>query len=78
MFSNAVLLLEVSVLLDECVHAVNHLLHQLYLAVAQPVLVGDVVCDASLATGLTAGATGLQVQVFTACLQYLHTLLGVS
>ena len=31
------------VLLVESVHSVNHLLHELHLGVAQPVLVGDVV-----------------------------------
>ena len=34
---------EVSVLLHQCVDAVNHLLDELHLGVAQPVLVGDVV-----------------------------------
>merc|ERR1712116_84644 len=41
--------LELLVLLDEGVDAVNHLLDQLDLAVAQSVLVGDIVGD----TGLT-------------------------
>ena len=34
---------EVSVLLHQSVDAVNHLLDELHLGVAQPVLVGDVV-----------------------------------
>ena len=37
---------EVSVLLDQGVDAVNHLLDELHLRVAEPVLVGDVVGDA--------------------------------
>lgn len=40
------LLLEDPVLLDEGVDAVDHLLDELDLAVAQPVLVGNVVGDA--------------------------------
>jgi len=36
-------LLEISVLLDKSVHTVNHLLNQLHLGVAKPVLVGDVI-----------------------------------
>ena len=39
----AVLLGELAVLLHQGVDAVNHLLDQLHLGVAQPVLVGDVV-----------------------------------
>jgi hypothetical protein len=51
----AVLLLQLPVLLDQGVDPVNHLLDQLDLAVAQPVLVGDVVGDARLAARLTTG-----------------------
>ena len=40
---HAVLLLEFQVLLPERVDAVNHLLHELDLGVAEAVLVGDVV-----------------------------------
>ncbi len=39
----AVLLLELEVLLPEGVHAVNHDLDQLHLGVAETVLVGDVI-----------------------------------
>jgi hypothetical protein len=38
-----VLLLQGQIFGVEHVHAVNHLLHELHLGVAQPVLVGDVV-----------------------------------
>ena len=64
------------VLLVEGVDAVNHLLDQLDLAVAQPVLVGDVVGDASLAAGLSPGAPGLQVQLLAPCRQHLGSELG--
>ena len=49
------LLLEVPVLLDQGVHPVNHLLDKLHLAVAEPVLVGDVVGHARLTARLAAG-----------------------
>ena len=39
------LFLELLVLLNEGVDAVNHALNQLHLGVAQPVLVGDVIGD---------------------------------
>ena len=72
------LLLELLVLLDEGVDAVNHLLDELDLAVAQPVLVGDVVGDAGLTARLAAGAARLEVQVLTARLQNVDTLLCVA
>ena len=37
------LLLEISVLGDKSVDTINHLLYQLHLRVAKPVLVGDVI-----------------------------------
>ena len=40
------LLGEFLVLLNKGVHSVNHLLNELHLGVAEPVLVGDVVSDA--------------------------------
>merc|ERR1719327_2217361 len=73
---HSVSLPESLVLLVESVDAVNHLLDQLDLAVAQPVLVGDVVGDASLAAGLSPGAPGLQVQLLAPGCQGLQTLLG--
>jgi hypothetical protein len=51
----AVLLLELPVLLDKGVDAVNHLLYELDLAVAEPVLVGDVVGHTSLTARLATG-----------------------
>ena len=51
------------VLLVERVDAINHLLDQLDLAVAQPVLVGDVVGDAGLAAGLAPGASRLEAEL---------------
>merc|ERR1711922_3555 len=63
--------LELLVLLDEGVDAVNHLLDQLDLAVAQSVLVGDI----GLTAGLAAGAAGLQVQLLAPSLQHLQALL---
>ena len=50
-------------------HPINHALDQLDLAVAEPVLVADVVRDAGLASALTAGATWLN-------LKFLATSLG--
>ena len=55
------------VLLVEGVDTINHLLDQLDLAVAQPVLVGDVVGDAGLAAGLPPGAPWLHLQLLATC-----------
>merc|ERR1719337_852036 len=51
---------------------------KLDLGVSQPVLVGDVVGVASLTTGLSTGATGLDGQLLTASLQLVNALLGPS
>ena len=64
------------VLLVESVDAVNHLLDQLHLGVAQAMLVGDVVSDASLTTGLSPGTTWLQLELFTPGSQHLRPQLG--
>ncbi len=73
---HVVLLLQLEVLLVQGVDAVNHLLHKLNLGVTQAVLVGDVIGVASLATRLSAGATGLDLQLLAPLLQGIHTLLG--
>merc|ERR1712055_368786 len=67
--SKLVLLLQFSVLLDERVDAVNHLLDELDLAVAESVLVRDVVGDAGLTARLATRAARLQMQVFATGLQ---------
>merc|ERR1712183_1065139 len=72
----AVLCLQGVVFCVECVHAINHLLDKLNLRVSQPVLVGDVIGAASLATRLSPGAPGLQVQLLATSCQTLHALLG--
>ena len=64
------------VLLVESVDTVNHLLEQLDLAVAQPVLVGDVVGDPGLAAGLAPGDPGLQVELLAPGRQHLGAQLG--
>jgi hypothetical protein len=56
----AVLLLEDPVLLDEGVDPVNHLLDELDLAVAEAVLVRDVVGDPGLTARLAASACAKQ------------------
>ena len=71
-------LLKLPVLLDQGVDPVNHALDQLHLTVAQSVLVGDVVGDSSLATGLTSGAARLNLQLLAALLESRQTLLGVA
>ena len=65
----AVLLLELQILLVESVDTINHGLDQLNLGVAQAVLVGNVVGDSVVATRLSAGSSGLKLQLFTALLQ---------
>merc|ERR1719186_17684 len=72
----AVLCLQGVVFCVECVHTINHLLDELNLRVSQPVLVGDVIGAASLATRLSPGAPGLQVQLLATGCQGLQALLG--
>merc|ERR1719431_1056739 len=64
---------EALVLLPQSVDTINHLLDQLNLRVSEPVLVGDVIGVSGLATGLSTGSTGLQVQLLAASLQPVNT-----
>merc|ERR1712042_276331 len=75
---HSMFLLEISVLLDKSVHTVNHLLDQLHLGVAKPVLVGDVIGHSSLSTRFSPSSTGLQVKFFTSSLENFQPFLGVS
>ena len=61
LLGQAVLLLELQVLLVECVHSVDHGLDELNLGIAQSVLVRDVVGDSSLTAGFSTGSTRLKV-----------------
>ena len=67
-----------NILLVESVDTVNHLLDQLDLAVAQPVLVGDVVGDSGLSARLSPGSSGLKVELLTPGSQHLGSKLGPS
>merc|ERR1712012_423143 len=69
-------LLVLLVLLPQGVDAVNHLLDKLALGVSEPVLVGDVISESSLATRLSTGSTGLQLQLLATSLQLLNAMLG--
>jgi len=62
-------LLKLSVLLDECVDPVNHLLYELDLAVSEPVLVADVVGHSSLAARLASSSSRLDLKLFTSLLE---------
>jgi len=77
-YLHAVLLLPFKVLLPQGVDTVNHDLHQLHLGVAQTMLVGDVIGVASLATRLSSGASGLDSELLTSCLQLVNSFLGPS
>merc|ERR1719262_1021102 len=74
--SDTMSLLQSQIFFVESVDAVNHLLHELHLRVAQPVLVRDVVGDASLATRLSPGTARLEVEFLTAGSQLLEAQLG--
>merc|ERR1719370_2435406 len=69
-------LLVLLVLLPQGVDAINHLLDELNLGVSEPVLVGDVIGEASLATRLSTGSTGLQVKLLATSLQLVNAVLG--
>ena len=72
------LLLQSQVLLVEGVDTIDHGLNQLNFRVAQTVLVGNVISDASLAARFTTGTTGLESQLLAPGLQSGQTLLGPS
>merc|ERR1719175_446498 len=69
---------ECNILLVKCVDSVNHLLHQLHLTVSQPVLIRDVVGNASLSTRLPTGSTWLKVKLFASGGKNLGAKLGPS
>merc|ERR1719178_227639 len=69
-------LLVLLVLLPQGVDAINHLLDELNLGVSKPVLVGDVIGEASLAARLSTGSTGLQVKLLATSLQLVNAVLG--
>jgi len=73
-----VLLLEFLVFLPEGIDTINHLLYKLNFRVSQPVLVGDVIGEASLATRFTTGTTGLEMKLFTSCLQLCNSMFSPS
>ena len=67
-----------NILLVESVDSINHLLDQLDLAVAQPVLVGDVVGHSGLSARLSPGSFGLKVELLTPGGKHLGSKLGPS
>merc|ERR1719477_177577 len=73
-----VLLLPLKILGPQGVDGVNHDLDQLDLGVSKTVLVGNVISAASLATGLSTGSTGLDIELFTTSLELVNGLLGPS
>merc|ERR1712038_1713069 len=75
---NCFSLLQLLVLFPELVDSINHLLDKLDLRVSEPVLVGDVISVTSLATRLSAGSTGLQLQFLTSGLQCINAEVGPS
>jgi len=75
---HAVLLLPLKILGPQGVDGVNHDLDQLDLGVSKTVLVGNVISAASLATGLSTGSTGLDIELFTTSLELVNGLLGPS
>merc|ERR1712045_330248 len=75
---NSSSLLQNFVLFPELVDSINHLLDKLHLRVSKSVLVGDVISVSSLATRLSTGSTGLQVKLFTSCLELVNSMLGPS
>merc|ERR1711970_1191912 len=75
---HSMLLLEISVLSNKGVDTINHLLHQLHLRVAKPVLVGDVIGHTGLSTRFSPGSTGLKMKFFTPGLKSFESFLGVS
>merc|ERR1712038_1540765 len=75
---NCFSLLQLLVLFPELVDSINHLLDKLNLRVPEPVLVGDVISVTGLATRLSAGSTGLQLQFLTSGLQCINAEVSPS
>jgi len=69
-------LLVLLILLPQCVDAINHLLDKLNLGVSEPVLVGDIIGEASLAARLSTSSTGLQVKFLATSLELGNAMLG--
>merc|ERR1712089_92544 len=78
LYLESVFLLQLEILLPECVDTVNHDLDELYLGVSEPVFVGDVVGAAVEATGLSTGSTRLDSKLLTPLLEGRESLLGVA
>merc|ERR1740128_1401697 len=76
--SHVVLFLELLVFLPQGIDSINHLLDKLNLRVSKSVLVGDVIGVSSLSTRFSSGSTGLQMQLFTSCLQLVNSMFGPS
>ena len=72
------LLLECDVLNVQSVDTINHGLDKLNFRVAETMLVGNIVGNASLATRFTTGSTGLKSQFFAPGLQGGKAFLGPS
>jgi len=75
---HAVLLLPFEIFLPEGVDTVNHDLDQLNFRKSKTMLVGDVIGATSLATGFSAGSTGLDGEFLAPGLELLNRLLGPS
>lgn len=75
---HAVLLLPFEIFLPEGVDTVNHDLDQLNFGKSKTMLVGDVIGATSLATGFSAGSTGLDGEFLAPGLELLNRLLGPS
>merc|ERR1740128_1180452 len=76
--SHVVLFLELLILFPESIDSINHLLDKLNLRVSKSVLVGDVIGVSSLSTRFSSGSTGLQMKLFTSCLQLVNSMFGPS
>jgi len=72
--SNSVLFLEYEVLLIQSIDTVNHSLHQFNLSISKAMFVRDIIGASSLATRFSAGATGLDTQLFTPLLKLVNSL----
>merc|ERR1711949_53986 len=75
---NSSSLLQNLVLFPELVDSINHLLDELDLRVSKSVLVGDVIGVSGLATRLSTGSTGLEVELLTSLLQFVNAPVGPS
>merc|ERR1712106_1140765 len=67
-------LLQCNIFLVESINTINHALNKLNFRVSQAMLVGDIICAASLATRFSTSTTRLYLEFLTSFLESINTI----